>query len=72
MTQGRMETMPLGSSYAKNGEKSPDPDTVVCPSPKMNGVGIGSLAVSAKGGDYEGDSFVFYFHEAADIYRIAP
>jgi len=34
-TQGRMETIPLGSSYSKHGEKPPLPDHVVCPSPKM-------------------------------------
>jgi hypothetical protein len=67
-----METMPLGSSYSKNGEKAPEPDTVVCPSAKMNGFGKGSLSISANGVDYEGESFEFFFNQATDIYRIAP
>ena len=71
-TQGRMETLPLGSSYARNGEKAPLPDHVVCPSPKMNITGLGKLEVSANGVDYEGSGFPFEFLEPADIYRIAP
>ena len=72
ITQGRMETIPLGSSYARNGEKAPNPDHVVCPSPKMKGIGIGKLEVSANGVDYEGSGFTFEFEETADVYRIAP
>jgi len=71
-TQGRMETLPLGSSYAKNGEKAPLPDHVVCPSARMKSIGSGKLEVSANGVDYEGAGFPFEFEDAADVYRIAP
>ena len=67
-----METLPIGSSYAKNGESAPLPDHIVCPSAKMTGHGMGSLHVSANGVDYDGAGFQFEFQEAADIFRIAP
>lgn len=67
-----METLPLGSSYAKNGEKPPLPDHVVCPSAKMSASGVATLHVSANGVDYEGKGFTFEFSDPADIYRIAP
>ena len=67
-----METLPLGSSYAKNGEKPPLPDHIVCPSAKMTGIGAGRLDVSANGIDFEGSGFPFDFEDAADVYRIAP
>jgi len=72
VTTGRMETLPLGSSYAKNGEAAPLPDHVVCPSAKMNGFGSGKMEISANGVDYEGSGFPFEFQEPADIFRIAP
>ena len=72
VTQGRMETLPIGSSYVKNGEVAALPDHVVCPSAKMNGIGMGKLEVSANGVDYDGSSFAFEFEESADLYRIAP
>ena len=71
-TQGRMETIPLGSRYARTNGKALDPDHVVCPSPKMDGTGAGKLEVSANGVDYEGAGFPFEFEETADVYRIAP
>ena len=71
-TQGRMETLPLGSSYSRNGETAPLPDHIVCPSAKMKGIGSGKLDVSANGVDYEGAGFPFEFEEAGDVYRIAP
>ncbi len=61
VTSGRMESLPLGSSYPKNGEKSPLPDHVVCPSPKFNITGLGKLEVSANGVDYDGAGFPFEF-----------
>ena len=67
-----METLPLGSSYPKNREKSPLPDHVVCPSPKFNSTGLGKLEVSANGIDYDGAGFPFEFQDPADVYRIAP
>ena len=72
VTQGRMETLPLGSSYNKNGEARALPDQVVCPSAKMNTLGKGKLEISANGVDYDGSGFPFEFEEAADVYRIAP
>ena len=69
---GRMETLPLGARYARNGEKPPLPDHVVCPSAKMSSTGVGKLEISANGVDYEGTGFTFEFQEIADIYRIAP
>ena len=72
VTIGRMEKLPLGSSYSSNGEKAPLPDHVVCPSAKMEGSGIGKLEVSANGVDYEGSGFAFEFLDPADVYRIAP
>ena len=72
VTQGRMEKLPMGSSYAANGQESPLPDHVVCPSPKMQSSGSGKLQVSANGVDYEGAGFPFEFADPADIYRIAP
>jgi len=56
-----METLPLGSSYAKNGEHAPLPDHVVCPSAKMAASGNGKLEISANGVDYEGSGFPFEF-----------
>ena len=67
-----METLPIGSSYVKNGEVAALPDHVVCPSAKMSGIGMGKLEVSANGVDYDGSSFAFEFEESADLYRIAP
>ena len=61
VTIGRMETIPLGSSYAKNGEKAPLPDHVVCPSAKLPISGLGKLDVSANGVDYDGAGFSFEF-----------
>lgn len=58
---GRMETIPLGSSYAKNGETAPLPDHVVCPSAKFPNSGTGKLEISANGVDYEGTGFTFEF-----------
>ena len=72
VTIGRMETLPLGSSYSRNGESAPLPDHVVCPSAKMPGVGIGKLQISANGVDYDESGFSFEFQEAADLFRIAP
>ena len=72
VTLGRMETLPLGSSYAKNGEKSPLPDHVVCPSAKLPISGLGKLDVSANGVDYDGAGFPFEFQDPSDVYRIAP
>lgn len=72
VTSGRMETMPLGSSYARNGETAPLPDHIVCPSAKMTTYGIGKLEISANGVDYEGAGFPFEFQEPSDIFRIAP
>jgi len=71
-TQGRMETIPLGSSYTRNGEKALLPDHVVCPSPRMDQIGAGKIEVSANGVDYDGAGFPFEFEEMADVYRIAP
>lgn len=61
VTLGRMETIPLGSSYAKNGETAPLPDHVVCPSAKFPNSGQGKLEISANGVDYEGSGFQFEF-----------
>jgi len=71
-THGRMETIPLGSSYSSNGEKAPLPDHIVCPSPKINMIGIGKIEISANGVDYEGGGFQFEFEDTAELYRIAP
>ena len=57
VTQGRMEKFPMGSSYALNGQDSPLPDHVVCPSPKMATSGKGQLYVSANGVAYDGTGF---------------
>lgn len=59
VTHGRMETLPLGSSYAKNGEASPLPDHIVCPSAKMAAHGAGKMEISANGVDYDGVGFPF-------------
>ena len=72
VTIGRMETLPLGASYSRNGEPQPLPDHVVCPSAKMTGVGLGKLQISANGVDYDESGFSFEFQEAADLFRIAP
>ena len=72
VTIGRMETLPLGASYSRNGEPQPLPDHVVCPSAKMPGVGLGKLQISANGVDYDENGFSFDFQEAADLFRIAP
>lgn len=67
-----METLPIGMSYAKNGESAPLPDHIVCPSAKMDGHGMGKIEISANGVDYDGVGFAFEFQEPADLYRIAP
>lgn len=72
VTQGRMETLPIGSSYVKNGEVAALPDHVVCPSAKMNGIGTGKMEISANGVDYDGAGFPFEFEESAELFRIAP
>ena len=72
VTHGRMETLPIGSSYSKNGEAAPLPDHIVCPSAKMTVHGIGKIEISANGVDYDGTGFPFEFQEPADLFRIAP
>ena len=72
VTHGRMETLPIGSSYAKNGESTPLPDHIVCPSAKMTVHGAGKIEISANGVDYDGQGFPFEFQEPADLFRIAP
>ena len=67
-----METLPIGSSYAKNGEAAPLPDHIVCPSAKMSVHGNGKIEISANGVDYEGSGFPFNFEEPADLFRIVP
>jgi len=72
VTQGRMETLPLGSSYMHGSADAPLPDHVVCPSAKMVNSGTGKLEISANGVDYEGSGFPFEFQDPADIFRISP
>lgn len=70
VTQGRMETMPLGSSYLE--ENKPKPTHIICASPKWIKAGKGILEISANGVEYLGTSFPFESTEVADIYRVAP
>ena len=70
VTQGRMETMPLGSSYLT--EDAPKPSHIVCASPKWIKPGKGVLEISANGVDYLGTFFPFESTEVAEIARIYP
>ena len=71
ITQGRMETMPLGSQYLEDIEK-PLPSHVICPSPKWIKKGKGVLEISVNGVDYLGNFFPFESTEPADIDRVVP
>lgn len=69
VTRGRMESMPLGASYHG---KDVLPTHVICPTPKMNSIGVGKVHISPNAQDYLGDGFTFEFTQPVDIYRIAP
>ena len=71
VTQGRMETLPLGSQYLPDDEK-PMPSSIICPSPKWIKSGKGVMEISVNGVDYIGTYFPFESTEPADIDRVVP
>lgn len=71
VTQGRMETLPLGSQYLEADEK-PMPSHIICPSPKWIKEGKGVLEISVNGVDYIGTYFPFESTQPADIDRLYP
>ena len=71
ITQGRMETMPLGSQYLEDIDK-PLPSHVICPSPKWIRKGKGILEISVNGVDYLGNFFIFESTDPADLDRVVP
>ena len=71
ITQGRMETMPLGSQYLEDIDK-PLPSHVICPSPKWIKKGKGVLEISVNGVDYLGNFFPFESTDPADLDRVVP
>ena len=70
VTQGRMETLPLGSQYLE--DEAPKPSHVICPSPKWIKEGKGVLEISVNGVDYLGTFFPFESTEMSDIDRVVP
>ena len=71
VTQGRMETLPLGSQYLE-GEEKPMPSHIICPSPKWIKPGKGVLEISVNGVDYIGTFFPFESTDPADVDRVVP
>ena len=70
VTQGRMETMPLGSQYIE--QDTPKPTHIICASPKGIKEGHGQLEISVNGVEYLGTYFPFESTPPADIYRVVP
>jgi hypothetical protein len=71
VTQGRMESIPIGAGYSES-HKTWLPTHVICPSAKFDVSGKGHISVSPNGVDYVTEGFVFEFTDPIDIYRIAP
>lgn len=70
VTQGRMETLPLGSLY--DSDKTNDkPTHVVCQTPKTQNTGSSELKLSANGKDYSG-SLNFNFSPLLELYKVTP
>jgi len=70
VTQGRMETMPLGSMYLEG--DAPRPTHIICPSPKWIKEGKGVLEISVNGVDYLGTYFPFESTPVSEIFRVLP
>ena len=71
ITQGRMESLPIGTSYG-DGEKTVLPTHIICPSAKMSKSGLGKIQISPNGFDYTTEGFTFEYTDPTDIFRIAP
>lgn len=69
-TQGRMETMPLGSLYDSD-TTNDRPTHVVCPTPKTDNTGKSILKISMNGQDFSG-SLDFTFSPFLQLYKILP
>lgn len=72
VTQGRMDTIPLGQMNVPTGQDPPMPDHVVCPSPLIEKSGTHTMYISANGVDYQGEGFPFVFTDPVDVYRVTP
>ena len=71
VTQGRMESIPIGTGYG-DGTNVVLPTHIICPSAKMNNKGVGKIHISPNGQDYTGEGFTFEYTDFTDIFRIAP